>query len=239
MRFTTCRRELTPASSSPTPGRGRRRPNPSRLARDHRAPRAFRDRGSVAEQVEAHINPAVRCQTTDCRRTAYALASRQRLGLALAADLDRLRIDTATLDQVIADRAGPAQRQIEVVLFGADAVGMSGGFLLALFSLGAVREILGSGTIFQGAALMLGDALGFLEQTPIPDYRGFLLVILPPGGFIALGFVLAGKRAQSRPKENTVHDEHEPEEGAKKQEHMPTGQAEWLFGSYSGHQLPP
>jgi putative ubiquitin-RnfH superfamily antitoxin RatB of RatAB toxin-antitoxin module len=36
--------------------------------------------------------------------------------------------------------------------------------------------------------------MGFLELTLIPDYRGFLLMILPPGGFIALGFLLAGKR---------------------------------------------
>jgi electron transport complex protein RnfE len=28
----------------------------------------------------------------------------------------------------------------------------------------------------------------------IPGYRGFLLDILPPGGFLALGFLLAGKR---------------------------------------------
>jgi electron transport complex protein RnfE len=34
----------------------------------------------------------------------------------------------------------------------------------------------------------------FLETTLIPDYRGFLLMILPPGGFLALGFLLAGKR---------------------------------------------
>ena len=75
-----------------------------------------------------------------------------------------------------------------------DGLMMGLGFTLSLVLLGAVREILGSGTLFQGAALMLGDALGFLELTLIPDYRGFLLAILPPGGFVALGFILAGKR---------------------------------------------
>jgi electron transport complex protein RnfE len=68
------------------------------------------------------------------------------------------------------------------------------GFTLSLMLLGAVREIIGSGTLFQGAALMLGNAMGFLELTLIPDYRGFLLAVLPPGGFVALGFILAGKR---------------------------------------------
>jgi len=75
-----------------------------------------------------------------------------------------------------------------------DGLMMGIGFTLALTLLGAVREVIGSGTLFQGAALMLGDALGFLELTLISHYRGFLLAILPPGGFIALGFILAGKR---------------------------------------------
>jgi electron transport complex protein RnfE len=79
-----------------------------------------------------------------------------------------------------------------------DGLMMGIGFTLSLVALGAVREILGSGTLFQGAALMLGDALAFLDVTLIPDYRGFLLAILPPGGFVALGFVLAGKRILDR-----------------------------------------
>jgi electron transport complex protein RnfE len=32
----------------------------------------------------------------------------------------------------------------------------------------------------------------------IPDYRGFLVAILPPGGFLILGFILAGKRILDR-----------------------------------------
>jgi len=63
-----------------------------------------------------------------------------------------------------------------------------------LVILGAVREIIGSGTLFANAALLLGDKLSFLELHLIPDYSGFLLVILPPGGFLVLGFLLAGKR---------------------------------------------
>jgi electron transport complex protein RnfE len=79
-----------------------------------------------------------------------------------------------------------------------DGLMMGAGFTLSLVALGAVREVLGSGTLFQGAALLLGDAMGFLELTLLPDYRGFLLAILPPGGFIALGFILAGKRLLDR-----------------------------------------
>jgi electron transport complex protein RnfE len=75
-----------------------------------------------------------------------------------------------------------------------DGLMMGLGFTLALVTLGAVREILGSGTLFANASLLLGNLFHFLELTLIPDYRGFLLVILPPGGILALGFLLAGKR---------------------------------------------
>lgn len=60
----------------------------------------------------------------------------------------------------------------------ADGLGMGLGFTLALFALGAVREVLGSGAL-------LGVALFG------PDYQPLLLLILPPGAFIALGFLLA------------------------------------------------
>ena len=58
-----------------------------------------------------------------------------------------------------------------------DAIGMSMGFLLALFSLGAVREILGEGKLF-GISLF-GD-----------NFEPWVIMILPPGGFITLGLIL-------------------------------------------------
>jgi electron transport complex protein RnfE len=64
--------------------------------------------------------------------------------------------------------------------------------------IGGVREIIGSGTLFANAHLLLGESFAFLEMTLIPDYRGYLLMILPPGGFLAVGFLLAGKRILDR-----------------------------------------
>ncbi|OGT88143.1 MAG: electron transport complex subunit RsxE [Gammaproteobacteria bacterium RIFOXYA12_FULL_61_12] len=77
---------------------------------------------------------------------------------------------------------------------GFDGLMMGLGFTFALVLLGGVRETLGSGTLFSNAALLLGPWAAFLELKLIPDYKNFLLVILPPGGFILLGFLLAGKR---------------------------------------------
>lgn len=65
------------------------------------------------------------------------------------------------------------------------------GFTLSLVVIGGVREILGSGTLFAGATLLLGPAFSFMEITVIEHYRGVLLMILPPGGFMVLGFLMA------------------------------------------------
>ncbi len=56
-----------------------------------------------------------------------------------------------------------------------DGAGMGLGFTMALTVLGAVRELLGSGAFF-GMKLISGDAM--------------LLFILPPGAFLALGYLL-------------------------------------------------
>ncbi len=79
-----------------------------------------------------------------------------------------------------------------------DGLMMGLGFTFALVLLGSVREILGSGTLFAQAHLLLGESFAFLETTLIPNYKGYLLMILPPGGFLALGFLLAGKRVLDR-----------------------------------------
>jgi len=64
-----------------------------------------------------------------------------------------------------------------VSLAVADALGMAGGFLFALFSLGSVREILGEGKFF-------GIPLFGTEFEP------WVIMILPPGGFLTLGLLL-------------------------------------------------
>ena len=72
------------------------------------------------------------------------------------------------------------------------ATGM--GFTFALVALGGFREIIGSGTLFANASLLLGESFSVIELTLVPEYKGMLLVILPSGGFIMLGVLLSGKR---------------------------------------------
>ncbi|MBT8060956.1 MAG: electron transport complex subunit E [Xanthomonadales bacterium] len=74
-----------------------------------------------------------------------------------------------------------------------DGLGTGLGFGLALLLLGALREILGHGTLFRQARLLLGEAGDALQLTLLPDYPGFLLAMLPPGAFIGLGLLIAGR----------------------------------------------
>ena len=96
-----------------------------------------------------------------------------------------------------------------------DGIAMGLGFTLALVVLGATREVLGSGTLFASASLLLGESFSFLEITVIPDYKGFLMMILPPGGFLALGFLMALQRhIETRRARQTPLPEAMPAEGA-------------------------
>jgi len=77
---------------------------------------------------------------------------------------------------IILGRAEAFARKNSVWLSIADGIGMGIGFTLALIVVAAVREILGNATL-------LGYAVGHYQVT--------LLMILPPGGFLTLGCLLA------------------------------------------------
>ncbi|MDQ5909655.1 MAG: Ion-translocating oxidoreductase complex subunit [Pseudomonadota bacterium] len=74
-----------------------------------------------------------------------------------------------------------------------DGIATGLGFLLALVLLGAMREVVGQGTLFSQADLLFGAWGQHLTLHLVDDYRGFLLAILPPGAFIGLGLLIALK----------------------------------------------
>ena len=74
-----------------------------------------------------------------------------------------------------------------------DGLTMGLGFTTALVLLGALRELVGSGTLFAQADIMFGHAASALTVTVFEHYRGFLLAILPPGAFLGLGTLIAIK----------------------------------------------
>ncbi|MCR4299022.1 MAG: electron transport complex subunit E [Gallionella sp.] len=76
----------------------------------------------------------------------------------------------------------------------ADGFFMGAGFTLALTTIGAVREITGSGTLFADASLLLGPAFKFMEMRLLPAGTGILMMILPPGAFLVTGLLVVCKR---------------------------------------------
>lgn len=74
-----------------------------------------------------------------------------------------------------------------------DGLMMGLGFTLVLVSLGALREILGMGTLLSNAHIMFGDGMQWLTIEIFSDYKGFLLAILPPGAFMGLALLLAAR----------------------------------------------
>ena len=74
-----------------------------------------------------------------------------------------------------------------------DGFMMGLGFTFVLVALGAIREILGYGTLFSNAHLMFGEAARNWTWVFVEDYSGFLLAILPPGAFIGMGLIIALK----------------------------------------------
>jgi electron transport complex protein RnfE len=74
-----------------------------------------------------------------------------------------------------------------------DGLMMGIGFTLVLVVLGAMREIIGQGTLFDGAHLLLGDWALALRIELFNFENQFLLAILPPGAFIGMGLLIAAK----------------------------------------------
>lgn len=72
-----------------------------------------------------------------------------------------------------------------------DGVFMGVGMLWTLALLGAMRELLGNGTILGGIDMVI-PSLHPIQLLP-ESYPGFLLALLPPGAFILLGCMIAWK----------------------------------------------
>lgn len=83
-----------------------------------------------------------------------------------------------------ASRHGPGYALIDGLAHGL-------GFLLVLGGLGALRELLGYGTLFSGAEQLFGPAAAGFELVILPERQGLLIATLPPGAFLLLGCLVA------------------------------------------------
>lgn len=95
-----------------------------------------------------------------------------------------------TVNCIIFGRAEMFASKNGVVASALDALGMGLGFTLALFLMGTVREIVGSGTWLAGLGKMIGTEWdGF--TIPVVHDNPVLMFIMPAGGFFTLGVIIA------------------------------------------------
>jgi electron transport complex protein RnfE len=67
------------------------------------------------------------------------------------------------------------------------------GFLAVLVVLGALRELIGQGTLFADMHFLLGPVAADWTLRPFADYPNMLFMMLPPGAFMGLGLLIALK----------------------------------------------
>jgi len=98
-----------------------------------------------------------------------------------------------------------------------DGLMMGLGFTAILVLLGAMREIIGLGTLFSNMHLLFGSMAENWTLTLIDDYKGVLFAILPPGAFIGLGLIIAAKNiVDAKMKEREDANKAPTEKGSKR-----------------------
>ncbi len=102
-------------------------------------------------------------------------------------------IPLITVNCIILARAEMFASKHAVLPSLADGLGMGAGYTAALILMGAIREILGNGTIL-GFGLPGLQAGGYFEP--------MLIMILPPGGFFVFGVLIALAQRMSKRFEN-------------------------------------
>ena len=88
-----------------------------------------------------------------------------------------LFIPLIVVNCIVLGRAEAFAAKNGVVASAFDEIGIGLGFTIALTLLGAIRELLGTGKLF--------------NLTIMPEQFGSLIFVLAPGAFIALGFLIA------------------------------------------------
>ena len=115
---------------------------------------------------------------------AYAYGLYQSLGIF---------IPLIVTNCIVIGRAEAFAAKSSVPLAALDGLAIGMGATSAMFVLGSLREIIGNGTLFDGADALLGSWAKVLRIEIFHTDTPFLLAMLPPGAFIGLGLMLAVK----------------------------------------------
>jgi len=98
-----------------------------------------------------------------------------------------------------------------------DGFMMGLGFFLVLLLLGAIRELLGQGTLLVDMHLLFGANASSWVVRPFGENYSFLVAILPPGAFLVMGFLMAVKNAiDGKLQQRAAANKPTPVQGAKR-----------------------
>ncbi len=115
---------------------------------------------------------------------AYAYGLYQSLGIF---------IPLIVTNCIVVGRAEAVASKSSIPLSALDGFATGMGATLAMFVLGCIREVIGNGTIFDGADQLLGSWAKVLRIEVVHFDSPMLLAMLPPGAFIGLGMLVAGR----------------------------------------------
>ncbi|MBS0847464.1 electron transport complex subunit E [Citrobacter sp. JGM124] len=115
---------------------------------------------------------------------AYAFGLYQSLGIF---------IPLIVTNCIVIGRAEAYAAKASIPLAALDGFATGLGATCAMFVLGSLREIIGNGTLFDGADALLGEWAKSIRIEIFHTDTPFLLAMLPPGAFIGLGLMLAVK----------------------------------------------
>lgn len=93
----------------------------------------------------------------------------------------------------IIGRAEAFASKNSVVPSALDGLMMGIGFTSVLVAIGAIREVLGQGTLLHGAENLFGPAAASLTISLFEFDQQFLIALLPPGAFLVMGLLIALK----------------------------------------------
>lgn len=123
-------------------------------------------------------------------------------------------IPLITTNCIILGRAEAFAAKNSVAHASFDGLMMGIGFGLVLLALGSVRELLGTGMLLSNMQLLFGAQAASWQIEVFPHYPGFLLAILPPGAFLVLGLLIAGKNHLDARASERAKAAHVPVEAA-------------------------
>ena len=103
----------------------------------------------------------------------------------------------------ILGRADAFASKNPIIPAAVDGFMMGLGFLIVLISIGAIRELLGEGTLLANMNLLFGEAAQNWQLDIMGEhYTNFLVAVLPPGAFLVAGFLIALKNLIDQKIEN-------------------------------------